>query len=377
MKKTDIIKVIIKNETVFCAAFLLAVLSAFLVPPDAAYLAYPDWRTIALLFCLMIIVAGFQSLGIFDMLGAILLRGAGSIRKLSAVLVLLCFFASMVITNDVTLITFVPFTMLVFRMGGRPASLLKLIVLETIAANLGSMATPIGNPQNLYLYSVSGIQAAQFGRAVLPYAGLSLVLLAAAVWAGRDEPLLDLVIREKGTKTWRKVILETLPYMALLGLCLLVVFRVLPYAPVLVCVMAAVAVLKPRLYLSVDYFLLLTFLFFFLFIGNMKRLPEVSALLSSAVEGRELLAGILASQVISNVPAAILLSGFSTDLTALLTGVNLGGLGTLVASLASLISYKFFVREYPDQKGRFLKVFSAWNLLFLAVLTAEAVLLNG
>lgn len=143
------------------------------------------------------------------------------------------------------------------------------------------------------------------------------------------------------------------------------------------CAAFLLAVLKPRLYLSVDYFLLLTFLFFFLFIGNMKRLPEVSALLSSAVEGRELLAGILASQVISNVPAAILLSGFSTDLTALLTGVNLGGLGTLVASLASLISYKFFVREYPDQKERFLKVFSAWNLLFLAVLTAEAVLLNG
>ena len=146
-----LLKMIFKNETVFCISFLLAVLSAFVVHLDRMYLSYPDYRTIALLFCLMIIVGGFQSLGIFGMLGQFLLRGAGSVRGLSAVMVMLCFFSSMVITNDVALITFVPFTLIVFRMSGRVERVLKLVVLETVAANLGSMATPIGNPQNLYL----------------------------------------------------------------------------------------------------------------------------------------------------------------------------------------------------------------------------------
>ena len=170
---------------------------------------------------------------------------------------------------------------------------------------------------------------------------------------------------------------SAIPFFALLILCLLVVFRLLPYQPVLVCVMAAVLLLKRKLYLSVDYFLLLTFLCFFVFIGNMKRIPEINALLVSAVQGRELLVGILASQIISNVPAAILLSGFSSDFSSLLTGVNLGGLGTLIASLASLISFKFFSREYPDKKGAFLKEFTIWNLVFLAVLTAAALALGS
>ena len=168
-KKRDLVmkflKLLVKNETVFCVSFLLAVLSSLIIRPDAEYLAYPDYHTIALLFCLMIIVAGFQSLGIFAMLGHFLLEKAGGIRRFSAVMVVLCFFSSMVITNDVALITFVPFTLLVLRMGGRVQTVLKIVVLETIAANLGSMATPIGNPQNLYLYSVSGLTAGEFARA--------------------------------------------------------------------------------------------------------------------------------------------------------------------------------------------------------------------
>ena len=203
-----ILKNIWKNETVCCIAFFLAVFSAFLVTPDGEYLAYPDYRTIALLLFCLIIVAGFQSKGVFARMGHFLLRRARSIRALSAVMVLLCFLSSMVITNDVTLITFVPFTMLVFRMIGETDRLVKLVVLETIAANLGSMATPIGNPQNLYLYSISGLTLGEFALAVLPYAGLSLVLLMAAVIAGRDEPLMDLEIREKKKKTGKEIIKE-------------------------------------------------------------------------------------------------------------------------------------------------------------------------
>lgn len=375
-----LLKLILKNETVFCISFLLAVLSAFVIKPDMLYLAYPDYRTIALLFCLMIIVAGFQSLGIFRMLGHFLITRAGSIRGLSIVMILLCFFCSMVITNDVTLITFVPFTILVLRMSGRVERILKLVVLETIAANLGSMATPIGNPQNLYLYSISDLTAAEFMQAVLPYAGLSLILLVIAVIAGRDEPLLDVSVKKKSEKEAEKnagwMFCRAVPLLILLIFCLLVVFRILPYQPVLICVILVILVINRKLYLSVDYFLLLTFLCFFVFIGNMKRIPEVSEFLVSVVQGRELLMGILTSQIISNVPAAILLSGFSSNFSALLTGVNLGGLGTLIASLASLISFKFFTKEYPDKKGAFMKVFTIWNLLFLLVLAAEAFLIG-
>lgn len=381
-----ILKNILKNETVFCVSLLLAVLSVFFVRPDGVYLTYPDWRTIALLFCLMILVAGLRSKGVFTLMGHALLRRAGSLRALSAIMVLLCFFSSMIITNDVTLLTFVPFTMLVFRMTGYEDRIVKLVVLETIGANLGSMATPIGNPQNLYLYSISDLTAGGFAGAVLPYAGLSLLLLLAAVLAGKDEPLMEVEMEKKTEKHTEKtekesgrgkLVMEILPFLVLLLLCLLVVFRVLPYIPVLLCVAVAVAVLNRRLYLEVDYFLLFTFLFFFIFVGNLKRIPLVSEALISAVKGRELLTGVLASQVMSNVPAAILLSGFTDRIQPLLTGVNLGGLGTLIASLASLISYKIVTREYPRSRGRFLKVFTFWNILFLALLLLEALLLGG
>lgn len=369
------IKKLIKDETVFCASLLLAALSCLAVRPDMGYLSYPDYRTLSLLFCLMIVVAGFRSLGVFTLLGEALIRRAGNVRTLSAAMVLLCFFLSMVITNDVTLLTFVPFTILVFRLIGREERILKLVVLETIAANLGSMATPIGNPQNLYLYSVSGMSAGSFAASALPYAALSLLMLLAALMRGRDEPLCAAVPLSRADARQQADPLRCLPYVLLLALCLLVVFRILPYVPVLLCVAAVIFVVNRRLYLSVDYFLLLTFLCFFVFIGNLKRIPALSGALSSLTQGHELLAGILASQFISNVPAAILLSGFTDDFSSLLTGVNLGGLGTLIASLASLISFKFFAREYPGGKGRFLKEFTLWNLAFLLCLSAEAALL--
>lgn len=365
-----------KRETVFCVSLLLAVISAFFVLPDEAYLTYPDYRTLALLFCLMIIVAGFQALGLFSLLGESLLKKAGSLRNLSFVLVFLCFFSSMVITNDVALITFVPFTILVFRMIGREERILKLVVMETIAANLGSMATPIGNPQNLYLYSVSGIGIGEFALAVLPYTGIALLLLAGVLLAERDEPLGKQTLALGAGAEQRRMFLALLPFLVLLGLCLLVVLHVLPYLPVLICTAVVILAVNRRLFGSVDYFLLLTFLCFFVFIGNMKRIPQISTLLTSAVSGRELLAGILTSQVISNVPAAILLAGFTDRFTVLLTAVNLGGLGTLIASLASLISFKFFAKEFPRQKGVFLKIFTIWNVVFLVILTAAALVLS-
>ena len=368
------LKLLIRKQTVFCVSLVLAALSALAVPPDAGYLSYPDYRTLSLLFCLMLLVAALRSLGVFERLGRAMLRRSGSQRGLWLALVLLCFFSSMVITNDVALITFVPFTLLVLRMIGREEQALTLVVLETIAANLGSMATPIGNPQNLYLFSISGLTAGQFARAVLPYAALALAMLAAAVLCRRPEPLPD-HLPGAGEEGATPLFPAALPYLALLLLCLLVVFRVLSYLPVLVCVAAVVLAADRRLFRSVDYFLLLTFLCFFIFIGNVKRIPLLHALLTNLVGGRELWAGLLSSQVISNVPAAILLAGFTEDYAALLTGVNLGGLGTLIASLASLISFQFYAAAYPHRRGAFLRTFTLWNVGFLAVLAALAAVL--
>ena len=241
------LKELFKKETVFCISFILALISALVVKPDGAYLAYPDYRTISLLFCLMIIVAGFQSLGVFMLLGQFLLRRAGSLRNLPIIMVLLCFFCSMIITNDVTLITFVPFTMLVYRMIGKESQVLKTVVLETIAANLGSMATPIGNPQNLYLYSAYGIGLGQFAWAVLPYAALSLALLLGAMAFGKNEPLSGEILQEQQGPKGEELLRALLPFLLLLALCLLVVFRVLPYQPVLTAVAAVIFLVNLKL----------------------------------------------------------------------------------------------------------------------------------
>ncbi len=365
-----------QKETVFCISLFLAAASSFLVRPDTAYFSYPDYQTLSLLFCLMLIVSGFRSLGAFEMLGQALLKRTGSLRSLSLILLLLCFFSSMLITNDVALITFVPFTLLVFRMIRKQNRVLTLVVLETIAANLGSMATPIGNPQNLYIFSATKLSFSQFAAAVFPYSAMALVLLIAALLLQRNEPLEHITLSGRTPEKLRCLLPEMAPLLFLLLLCLLVVFRLAPYAPVWFCVTLAILIINRKLFFSVDYFLLLTFLCFFIFIGNMKRIPLFSELLTSLVQGHELWAGILTSQLISNVPATLLLSGFTENAALLLTAVNLGGLGTLIASLASLIAFQAFAAEFPERKKRFLLVFSFWNLIFLLLLTASALALS-
>lgn len=367
------LKRLTKQEPVCCIALILALLSACFIKPDETYMTYPDYRTIVLLFCLMIIVEGFSSLGVFSALASNLLKRAKSVRSLACIMILLCFFSSMLITNDVTLITFVPFTILLFEIVQKPEALLKVLVLETIAANLGSMATPIGNPQNLYLYSIADFSITQFLFATLPYTVLSLILLIFS--------LLFIPNGHLGKLTQTKHIFTkaALPkfsiYCTLLFLSLLVVFHILPYSIVLIITLLAILFTDRSLYKNVDYFLLLTFLFFFIFIGNMKRIPAVNEVISSLLNGQELIGGILVSQVISNVPAAILLSGFTDNLDLLLTGVNLGGLGTLIASLASLITFKFYAKTENGNKGSFLKIFIRYNFIFLFILTIYALLI--
>lgn len=291
--------------------------------------------------------------------------------QLTLVLVGLCFFGSMFITNDVSLLTFVPFTFVVLsRLGAdvRCSLLIPVVCMQTIAANLGSMLTPIGNPQNLYLYGKSGMSMAEFLLLMLPYTVVSLLLLvgwAVAVCRKQASSCIGVLPEQQNTSADRKIILLD---AVLFAVCLLAVVRVLPYgvafAAVLVCVLFA----DPHTLRAVDYSLLLTFVAFFIFIGNLGRIPAFSGWLQEFLTGREVLVAVLASQVTSNVPAALLLSGFTAETQALIIGTNLGGLGTLIASMASLISYRQIARELPQGKKQYFGLFTLSNLIFLALL---------
>ncbi len=370
-----------KSEAVLVISVMLAVVSAFFVPPDGEYLAYIDFRTLGILFSLMTVVAGFRGLGVFNLMAQTLLKRVRNVRQLVLILVLLCFLLSMLITNDVALLTFVPFTFVLLELSGEEAErrwLITAVVMQTIAANLGSMLTPLGNPQNLYLYGKSGMSLSQFLALMLPYSVTSLALLL--VWwlvKGRKSTAsLSVSFPEPALIEGHGKRLAM--YCVLFVLCLLVVLRVInSWIWVAAAVLLCAAVFDRRTLRCVDYSLLITFTGFFVFIGNLGRIPFFSSLLCSIVENNEVLTAVAASQVISNVPAALLLSGFTDNCSALVVGTNLGGLGTLIASMASLISYKQLAAKYPDKKGKYLLVFTAANAAFLAVLVCEYFLLRA
>ena len=362
----------LRREPVLCISAVCAALSMLLTPPSAAYLNYVDWRVISLLFCLMAVVAGLQDCGVFAVLAQRLLAGEKRLRFVTLVLVLLPFFTSMLVTNDVALITFVPFSILVLGLIGRTERLAYVVVLQTIAANLGSMATPVGNPQNLYLYATYELTPGQFFTAVLPLVLASLAgLTAAAVW-GRPESIRVAVPQPVRVRRPGRLGLMCLLFV----LCLLCVCRLLPYPALVAVVLSALVIFGRDLFRRLDYALLLTFVCFFLFAGNVGANPAVREVLTAVLARNTALASGIASQVISNVPAAVLLSGFTADWRGLLIGVNVGGLGTPIASLASLISLKAYLRSAGARPGRYLAVFLLANGIALAVLCACAWLLG-
>ena len=374
----------LKREMVFCAAAFLALLSMFFVKPDRGYVDYLDARVLALLFCLMTVMEGFKKTGLFEQMANRLLKKVKTFRQLMIVLVGLCFFSSMWITNDVALLTFVPFTILVLRMAQMERRMIAVVTMETIAANLGSMATPVGNPQNLYLYSVSGMSLGEFIKVMGPLSVLSLFLILMGCLLQKNQEL-QITVVSQGKKEPK--IEENLLLCALFVVSLLAVLRILSWQmllgiTILACLLLYATGKEEFLPGKVDYGLLFTFVAFFIFIGNMGRIGWVKELLEKALGGNELLLGFAGSQVISNVPAAILLSGFTKNYAALLQGVNIGGLGTQIASLASLISYKFYAEESEKNKnvgtkGKYFWYFTGWNLVFAAVLLAAAVIGQG
>lgn len=361
----------VKQETVLCAALALATVSMFFVRPDGEYLSYIDFRTLAILFCLMGVMSGLQKTGVFQWVAQALLERVKKARQLVWILVLLCFFSSMAVTNDVALITFVPFTFIVLDLVGSEARgrlLVPVVVLQTVAANLGSMLTPIGNPQNLYLYGKAGISIGSFLLLMLPYTLVSflLVMLWSTVQTRKYDAPIAVSFAENVRLSDKK--LQLAAYLLLFVADLLTVTRVIPYGLALLATVIGILVIDRSIFGRVDYSLLLTFVGFFVFIGNMGRIPAFHDFLQRIVSGNELLVGAAASQVISNVPAALLLSGFTENLAPLVIGVNIGGLGTLIASMASLISYKFVAREDSAAKGAYFRYFTAVNICFLVIL---------
>ncbi|MBR6308377.1 MAG: citrate transporter [Lachnospiraceae bacterium] len=393
----------LKKEAVLCAALLLAIISSFVVKPDKEYLGYVDLRTLAILFSLMCVMAGLQGLGVFKRIAGGLLNSVKSERKIVLILVMLCFFFSMLITNDVALITFVPFTFTTLEMLGTDKYkklVIPVVVLQTIAANLGSMLTPLGNPQNLYLYGKMETDFGSFVMIMLPYTVASLVLVTVSVFlftrgkvadesteAGKKASDIQtstatrdgsnrLTLTEMFQKTNNRYHMLLVLYLLLFIVALMTVVRVLPYEIMFFITLILVLIADRKTILKVDWSLLLTFVGFFVFIGNMGRVPAFSEALSKVITGRETWTAIAASQVISNVPAALLLSGFTSDLEALVIGTNLGGLGTLIASMASLISYKLAAARKDIKMGKYMGFFTVMNVVFLCVLALLYVIIS-
>lgn len=348
-------------------SFLLAVLSCFFVTPDEQYAGYIDYRTLSILLSLMITMAGFQKQNVFLQIGSYLVGRMNSIRGVVLILIGLCFVSSMFITNDVALLTFVPFSIVTLTISGRDDLYINVIVLETVAANLGSMLTPLGNPQNLYLYSLSGMNLSEFVKLMLPYSVAAAVLLLVFIFILiKSSPVALTEHSEIENSSKRKMMIAL--YVLMFFISILVVAHTVSYQIGLMTVVLAVLLFDRKILFKPDYSLLFTFVFLFIFIGNIKRIPALSDVLGRLVKSNEIGISILLSQFISNVPAAILCSGFTSDIQKLIVGTNLGGLGTLIASMASLISFKQYCNTQKCNTKKYIGIFTSVNIIFLIVM---------
>lgn len=359
-------KELLKKETVAIISAAAAIISCLFVPVTD-YVKYIDTDLIGILFCLMAVVGGLSENNVFKKLSVSVIRTAKNTRILSASLVFTVFFISMLITNDVALIAFVPFTVMLYEKIDRCP--IYVIVLETIAANMGGAFTPFGNPQNLLLFSASEMKASEFFSITLPITLISFVMLAIAVLFIKKE---DISISSGDENISLHSPSYIVLYAILFVLCILSVFKVINIIYVLASVCIVVAILQPNVFAKVDYGLLITFACFFIFVGNLKNIPEVTKFIISVLMGHEYECSLALSQVISNVPSAVMLSGFTDNYKALILGTDIGGLGTLIASLASLITYKSYVSTEGAQIKKFIGIFTLMNIIFLAVLGITA-----
>lgn len=361
----------IKKNVVLCVAVCAALITSLIIPPDAQYLSYFDWKTLTCLFCVLAVVCAFKNIQFFFVLAKKIVQLFKTTRASVLALSYVTFIGSMLIANDMALLTFLPLGYLVLSSTGKQKYLAFTFIMQNIAANLGGMLTPFGNPQNLYLYTKFNIPTGEFTMIMLPPFLLSVALITLCCFL--------FVKKEKLEMPEEKVKLplaRTLIYTALFALSITIVFRVIPFVVGLIVIPLALLFLDRKALKDVDYGLLFTFVAFFIFAGNMSRISFVQQIFSALMDKSALLVSILSCQVISNVPSAILLSQFTGNYHALLLGVNIGGVGTLISSLASLITFREYATQNPGGTKKYLLLFSAFNFAFLFILMGATYLIG-
>ena len=353
----------IKKNVVMCIALFAAIITSFIVPIDKSYLGYFDVKTLTCLFCVLAVVCALKNINFFYMLARKVVQYFKTTRLSILVLVYITFIGSMLIANDMALLTFLPLGYLVLTTTHKEKYMAFTFIMQNIAANLGGMLTPFGNPQNLYLYSFFNIPTDEFMSIMFPPFIVSILLITICCLCVKSEPLY-LEDERINLVPWRTIV-----YLLLFSLSIAIVFRGIPYWIGLIVIPIALLFLDRKALKMVDYPLLFTFVFFFIFAGNMARIEIVREFFSGLLNINTLVFSIVSCQFISNVPSAILLSQFTTNYSDLLLGVNIGGAGTLIASLASLITFREYVKHNPEKTKYYIGLFTAFNFGFVIVLT--------
>ena len=369
-KIKTILKEFISKNIVLVIAATLAIISCFLVKPDIEYLSYFDFKTLTCLFCSLAVICALKNIRFFTITAKKIVTHTGNTRTLSLALVYITFIGSMFLANDMALLTFLPLGYISLSATNKEKYMAPIFILQNISANLGGMLTPFGNPQNLYIYTKFNIPTLEFmGIMVIPFI-LSIILFTIGCLFIPKESL-TLENNEKDIVNTKKTIF----YLVLFAMTILMVFRLIPYYVCLPIIFTAVFATDRDALKQVDYPLLLTFVSFFLLAGNISRIEMVNTFFSSLLEKNTLLTSIFSCQIISNVPSAILLSEFTTNYKELLLGVNIGGVGTLISSLASLITFREYTSHVKGKTAQYLGLFTALNFGFLIILTATTMLL--
>ena len=357
----------LRKNVVLCIAAVLALVTSCIVSPDAEYADYFDWKTLACLFSVLAVVCALKNIRFFTILARKIVSLTGNLRTAVIALVYITFIGSMLIANDMALLTFLPLGYFVLNATGQERHMAPVFILQNIAANLGGMLTPFGNPQNLYIYSYFNIPTLEFMGILLPTFLMAVLMITVCCLFFPAEKITLTDSYEVKLNPRRTVF-----YLCLFAVSIIMVFRVIPYQLGLITVLIGLLFSDRRALRMVDYPLLLTFVCFFIFAGNMSRIPMIREMLTALMEKNPLIVSALSCQVISNVPSAILLSHFTGDYANLLLGVNIGGAGTLIASLASLITFREYTSHNPNKSGHYIKLFSLFNFSFLIILLVFA-----
>ena len=353
-----------KKNIVLVIALIAALITTIIVPVDENYVGYFDFKTLTCLFCVLAVVCALKNINFFYMLAEQIVKLFKNARFAILALVYITFIGSMLIANDMALLTFLPLGCFVLKTTGKKKYMAFTFIMQNIAANLGGMLTPFGNPQNLFLYSKFNIPTGEFMLTMLPTFIISIAIITACCFIFVKKEPLELQGEEMHISKTRTAI-----YLVLFAYSILIVFRFIPYWTGLVIIPTALLILDKKALKMVDYPLLLTFCAFFVFSGNMARIDAVKEVFQFLLDKSTLLFSIVSCQFISNVPSAILLSQFTTDYKDLLLGVNIGGVGTLIASLASLITLREYSKNNPGKTKKYILMFTVFNFGFLAVLT--------